>query len=133
MQRPVFGSNRSRSFQLILYLQESRFTLRTNEMCTPKRRCDPEHSKQQKHPIFPVPGGAPGGGLIKDAQVGFLSGQSEQIWFSGRSIKTLSRFFNAFWSAMIACVFLNDDEDKRWYLYREKESKLGGGYPINSK
>jgi hypothetical protein len=62
-----------------------------------------------------VPGGAPGGGTIKDAQVGFLSGQSEQIWFSGRSIKTLSRFFICFWSAMVACVFLNEDEDYRAY------------------
>jgi hypothetical protein len=49
-----------------------------------------------KGSIFSVPGGAPGGGTIKDAQVGFLSGQSEQIWFSGRNIKALSRFFNPF-------------------------------------
>jgi hypothetical protein len=84
-------------------------------MCTPKRRCDPEHSKQQKAPIFSVPGGAPGGGTIKDAQVGFLSGQSEQIWFSGRNIKALSRFFNPFWSAMVVCVFLDDSEERRGY------------------
>ena len=60
-----------------MYLQESRLTLRTNEMCTPSRRCEPEHSRQQKAPILSVPGGAPGGGTIKDTQVGFFSGQSE--------------------------------------------------------
>jgi hypothetical protein len=66
-----------------------------------------------------VPGGAPGGGTTKDAQVGFFSGQSEQTWFSGRSIKTLRRFFIAFWSAMVTCVFLNDNEDYRGYALKE--------------
>jgi len=60
------------------------------------RRCEPEHSKQQNDPIFSVPGGAPGGGAIKDAQVGLFSGQSEQTWFSGRCISTFSRFFIIF-------------------------------------
>lgn len=59
--------------------QESRLTLRTKLIWTPKRRCEPEHSKQQNAPILVVPGGDPGGGTINEAHVGFFSGQSEQI------------------------------------------------------
>jgi hypothetical protein len=47
-------------------------------------------------PIFSVPGGAPGGGAIKDAHVGLFSGQSAQTWLSGRCINAFSRFFIAF-------------------------------------
>ena len=87
-------------------------TLLTKLICTPSRRCDPEHSRQQKAPIVDVPGGAPGGATIKDAHVGFFSGQSEHTWFSGRSIKILSLFFNAFWSDMVGiylwCVTLGN-------------------------
>ena len=57
--------------------------------------------RQQKAPIFSVPGGAPGGGTINDAHVGFFSGQSEHTWFSGLCINTLSLFLRAFWSAML--------------------------------
>ena len=60
-------------------VQESRLTLLTKLMCTPRRRWEPEHSKQQNAPIALVPGGAPGGATINEAQVGFFSGQSEQI------------------------------------------------------
>jgi hypothetical protein len=60
------------------YLQESRLMERTKEMCTPNRRWEPEHSKQQKAPMGSDPGGAPGGGTMSDAQRGWRSGQSEQ-------------------------------------------------------
>ncbi len=59
-------------------LHESKLTLLTNAMWTPRRRCEPEHSRHTNAPSFSVPGGAPGGGTIKDAQVGLFSGQSEQ-------------------------------------------------------
>lgn len=59
-------------------LQESRLMLLTKLMCTPSRRCDPEHSKQQKAPTAVEPGGELGGGTISDAHRGCLSGQSEQ-------------------------------------------------------
>ena len=42
---------------------------RTKAMCTPNRRCDPEHSKHINAPIGGVPCGAPGI-LIKDAHRG---------------------------------------------------------------
>lgn len=60
------------------YLHESKLMLRTNEMCTPNRRCDPEHSRQQKAPIASESGGAPGGGTMSDAHRGCRSLQSEQ-------------------------------------------------------
>ena len=63
---------------VIHYLQESRLIDRTKAMWTPKRRCAPEHSKQEKAPIFKEPGGAPGGGTINDAHRGDRSEQSEQ-------------------------------------------------------
>ena len=48
----------------------------TKEMCTPRRLCDPEHSKQQKAPIARDPSGAPGGGTMREAHRGWRSVQS---------------------------------------------------------
>lgn len=76
-------------------------------MCTPRRRCDPEHSRQTKAPVFSVPGGAPGGGAIRLAHVGFRSGQSAQTWFSGKAIRAFSRFFIAFWSDIARIPYLS--------------------------
>ncbi len=88
-----------------LHLQLSRLTLLTKLICTPSLRCDPEHSRQQKAPIFSAPGGLPGGGTINDAHRGCRSGQSEQTWFSGRFIKTWSRFFSCACDAMVVVCF----------------------------
>lgn len=84
------------------HVHESKLTDRTKAMCTPRRRCEPEHSKQQKAPMGSDPSGAPGGGTISEAHRGCRSGQSEQTWFSGRFISTFKRFFSAFWSSPMA-------------------------------
>ena len=48
-----------------------------------------------------------GGGTIKDAQVGFLSLQSQHIWFSGFAKRTLSLCFNSTSDAILfnRCFF----------------------------
>lgn len=51
---------------------------RTKEICTPSRRCEPLHSRQQKAPIGKDPSGAPGGGTINEAHRGCRSVQSLQ-------------------------------------------------------
>ena len=63
---------------LSTHSQESRLMERTKAICTPSRRWDPEHSRQTKAPIGNDPGGAPGGGTIKEAHRGCRSGQSLQ-------------------------------------------------------
>ena len=47
-------------------------------MCTPNRRWLPEHSRQQNKPICAVPGGAPGGGLIREAHLGCRSSSQQR-------------------------------------------------------
>jgi hypothetical protein len=65
--------------KILFHLHESKLIDLTKVICTPSRRCDPEHSKQQKEPIRFCVVGASGGDTIKDAQRGERSVQSVHI------------------------------------------------------
>eukprot|EP00978_Attheya_sp_CCMP212_P018192 scaffold49487_cov50-Attheya_sp.AAC.3 len=78
-------------------------------MCTPRRRCEPEHSRQQNAPMGSAPWGLPCGGTIKEAQRGCLSGQSEHTIFSCLLMRTLRRFFSSDWDAMVPLLPFHDD------------------------
>lgn len=93
-------------------VHESKLIERTKDICTPKRRWEPLHSKQHKAPIA-KPSDIPGGGTINEAQRGCRSLQSEHIWFCGKLMTTFNRFFRAFWSSAIFDQY-NKNNNSSW-------------------